>query len=515
MSDLLLEMKGISKDFSGPRVLDEVSFDLRVGETHVLAGENGAGKSTLMRILSGVYTEYEGEVRIQGKVVRFRSPQDAAKNGISIIHQELSLVPDLSVADNIFLGREQTGAVGWLRFGWERDACTKILRRLGVEAAPGMPVSDYPIGVQQTIEIAKALAFDASIIVMDEPTSALTEPEVARLFDVIDDLKKQGCGIIYISHKMEEIYTIADRITVLRDGRYIGTADSADLPRQELVRWMVGRTITEQSKRAASECGAVALALSDVTVPDPGGRLRPVVDAVSLRVHAGEIVGLAGLQGSGAGELMKALYGVYGHVAKGSVQLCGTPYTPVSPRHALRQGLVMLSNDRKREGLIQGMSITHNITLPALSDYSPGWFLRERLEQVAAKTRRTDFGIRSETVSQMVHTLSGGNQQKVALAKCLETQPRVLLLNEPTRGVDVGAKEDIYELMARWSDSGMAILLITSEMPELLALSDRIVVMHQGRVTAELTGSEATQERILTAAMGSVEPQETEIACHE
>lgn len=517
MSDQLLEMKGVSKGFGGPLVLDDVSFELRSGEIHVLAGENGAGKSTLMRILSGVYTEYAGEIRIKGRAVRFRSPQDAARHGISIIHQELSLVPDMTVSDNIFLGREQTGAAGWLRFHRERNASEQVLKRLGVQAQASMPVCSYPISVQQTVEIAKALAFDASIIVMDEPTSALTEPEVERLFAVIDDLKKQGCGIIYISHKMEEIYRIADRITVLRDGRYIGTSEKDGLPRQELIKWMVGRAVAEQGGSARLEYGEVALNLSGVIVPDPGGRPRPAVNNISFNVRSGEIVGLAGLQGSGTGELMCALYGAYGRVVKGQVELLGKPYIPASPRYALRRGLAMLSNDRKREGLIQGMSITRNITLPALPAYSPGGLLREGMEHGAARKRQQEFGIRAETVNQAVQTLSGGNQQKVALAKCLETQPRVLLLNEPTRGVDVGAKQDIYELMSRWSAQGIAVLLITSEMPELLALSDRIVVMHQGCITATLSGEEATPEKILSAAMGNRESEKSvqELARHD
>ena len=507
MAQPLLEMKSICKDFSGSRVLDDVSFELLAGEIHVLAGENGAGKSTLMRILSGVYTEYAGEIRIRDELCKFRSPQDAAKSGISIIHQELSLVPDMTVSDNIFLGREQTGCIGWLQFKREQESCKGILERLGVEVQAQMPVSAYPISVQQTIEIAKALAFDAAIIVMDEPTSALTDPEVERLFSVVNDLKKRGCGIIYISHKMEEIYRIADRITVLRDGKYIGTAEKAMLPKPELIRWMVGREVTEQPEHRKGEHGEVALELCRFTVPDQAGRPKPVVNDVSLQVRTGEIVGLAGLQGSGAGELMYALYGAYGKSTAGAVRLCGQSYVPASPRYALQRGLAMLSNDRKREGLIQGMSITQNITMPALAQYAPAGLLREWVESRAAAQRKEAFGIRAESVAQMVHTLSGGNQQKVALAKCLETRPRVLLLNEPTRGVDVGAKQDIYALMTRWSAEGIAVLLITSEMPELLMLSDRIVVMHQGQVTATMTRLEATPENILSAAMGNMELQ--------
>jgi len=502
VGNVLLEMKGITKDFSGPLVLDDVSFELRAGETHVLAGENGAGKSTLMRILCGVHTEYAGAIYVKGRPVRFRSTQDAARHGISIIHQEFSLVPDMSVADNIFLGREQTGPLGWLRFVRERRDCASLLQRLGVQASPNTAVGAYPIGVQQTMEIAKALSYDASIIVMDEPTSALTEPEVERLFTVIDDLKRRGCGVVYISHKMEEIYRIADRITVLRDGHYIGTAAAAALPRPELIRWMVGRPVGEMYRRAPVSPGEPVLELKELTVPDPGGRPRPAAQDISLTARAGEIVGLAGLQGSGAGELMYGLYGAYGNVIAGAAQLCGAPYIPRSPRHALRRGLALLSSDRKGEGLVQGMSVTHNITLGALASYSPGGWLREGRERIAARERMRMFGIRADYVEQSVDTLSGGNQQKTALAKCLETQPRVLLLNEPTRGVDVGAKQDIYRLMAQWSAAGIAVLLITSEMPELIALSDRIVVMHQGRVTARLDRADAVPEIILSAAMG-------------
>lgn len=505
MSEMLLEMKGICKAFSGQSVLHEVHFDLRAGETHVLAGENGAGKSTLMRILSGVYTEYGGDIFLSGDKVRFKSPQDAARLGISIIHQELSLIPSMRVADNIFLAREQTGRAGWLRFYREAQECEALLSRLGVSARPEARVGEYPISVQQSIEIAKALAFNARILVMDEPTSALTEPEVERLFSVMETLKQSGGGIIYISHKMEEIYRVADRITVLRDGRYIGTADRDDLPRDALVKWMIGRTVDEQIHRDAGTPGEVALALTDFRVPDPAGRPRPAVDGVSLSLHRGEIVGLAGLQGSGNDVLVNALYGAYGSVTQGNVLLEGGPYQPRSPKHALDNGIALLSSDRKREGLVAPMSVTRNISLAALPRLSPRGLLRDRLEWEVAEKCKADFGIRVASLNQEVGTLSGGNQQKVALAKCLEALPRVLLLNEPTRGVDVGAKHEIYALMNAWTAAGIAILLITSEMPELLALSDRVLALHQGRVTAEFTREDATPEAVLAASMGGFE----------
>lgn len=507
MSEPLLKMTGIGKAFSGQTVLENVSFELHAGETHVLAGENGAGKSTLMRILSGIYTDYAGEIGLNGRQVRFSSPQDAARQGISIIHQELSLIPSMRVSDNIFLAREQTAALGWLRFRKETDACAALLNRLGVQARPDALAGEYSIGIQQSIEIAKALAFNARILVMDEPTSALTEPEVERLFEVMADLKRSGCGIVYISHKMEEIYRVADRITVLRDGRYIGTAKKEELPRNVLVQWMIGRPVSEQIHRAPQQPGDTVLELKGFTVPDPGGRPRPAANDVSLSLRAGEVVGLAGLQGSGADALFNGLYGVYGPVTRGEVRLCGGPYRPRTPAHALKHGLALLSNDRKREGLVLTMSVAGNITLTALPRYSPGGLLRDGRAYAAARERKDAFGIRVTDLSQTVDTLSGGNQQKVALAKCLEVQPRVLLLNEPTRGVDVGAKHEIYALMEAWTAAGIAILLITSEMPELLALSDRIVAMHQGGITAEFTRDKATPENVLAASMGGAEKE--------
>ncbi|MFA7691785.1 MAG: sugar ABC transporter ATP-binding protein [Candidatus Hydrogenedentes bacterium] len=505
MTAPLLELKGIGKSFSGQPVLNAVDFSLRAGEIHVLAGENGAGKSTLMRVLCGVYQDYEGELLLNGVKERFKSPQDAARKGISIIHQELSLIPSMTVSDNIFLARETDLRWGWLRFSSERKRCIRILSRLGVKAQAQDRVDTYPIGVQQSIEVAKALAFDARILVMDEPTSALTEPEVDRLFAVMEDLKKDGCGIIYITHKMEEIYRVADRITVLRDGHYIGTADREDLSREQLIHWMVGREVSESARREKPSLGETVLDIRRFTVPDPGGRPRPAVDRVSFSLHAGEIVGLAGLQGSGADVLLNALYGSYGSCTTGELYVEGRAYTPRSPKHALDRGIALLCGDRKREGLVLPMSITHNISLAALARFSPRGLLREDREQRAAEESRSHFGIRVASLDHPVETLSGGNQQKVVLAKCLQTQPRILLLNEPTRGVDVGAKQEIYALLNRWTAQGIAILLISTEMPELLALSDRIIALHRGHMTATFQGSDVSAETVLAASMGGLE----------
>lgn len=498
----LLRMRGITKQFAGTTVLHGVEFELRPGEVHILAGENGAGKSTLIKILAGVHAADAGEVVLEGTPRRFRTPQESARAGVSVIHQELSLIPAMSVSDNIFLGRERCATGGWMRYESQRAACEALIERLGLDVDPGRPVEDYPLSVQQSIEIAKALAFDARIIVMDEPTSALTKPEVERLFAVIEELRAAGHGIVYISHKMEEIYRIADRITVLRDGQYIGTAPAAELPREELIRWMVGRTVDEQFPRHMPHLGDTRLEVRGLTVADPGGRPRPAVDGVSFSVRAGEIVGVGGLEGSGASVMLGAIFGAHGRPLEGEVTLDGAPYLPRSPRGGVANGVALLTNDRKTTGLVLGMGVTENVTLASVPRFSPGGWIRRDRESASAARHRDAFTIRLASLGQAVETLSGGNQQKVALAKWLETEPKVLLLDEPTRGVDVGAKQEIYELMNRWTAEGIAIVLITSEMPELLALSDRVLVMHRGAITAEFSREEATQEGILAAAMG-------------
>ncbi|MBN2212054.1 MAG: sugar ABC transporter ATP-binding protein [Sedimentisphaerales bacterium] len=500
---LLLQTSDISKDFAGVTVLEKVQFDLRPGEVHILAGENGAGKSTLIKIIAGVHTEYSGQVDIQGFTVRMKNPLDAEKYGIAVIHQEMSLVPSMSVADNIFLGRENTHAFGWLNHNYQKQQAHEILRELGLEGINvSLPLEEYPISVQQMIEIAKALALKSRIIIMDEPTSALTDPEVEKLFAIIDQLKAKGCGIIYITHKMEEIYRIADRITVLRDGKYIGTADAEDLPANKLVNWMVGREITEQFPPRTGTPGAVSIRLENFSVPNPGQGAKWLAHDVSLEARAGEIIGLAGLQGSGNSALLQGIFGAYGPIAHGRVFLNDKPYTISHPRHAINSGVALLTSDRKATGLVLGMNITRNITLAALDDFSPGGWLKHGQEVDAAQKHREALRIKADRLEQEVNSLSGGNQQKVALAKWLQTKPRVLLLDEPTRGVDIGAKAEIYRLMNQWTSEGVTILLITSEMPELLAMSDRIYVMSRGKVTAHYQRGDATQEKILHAAMG-------------
>lgn len=503
--DFLLQMNGISKSFSGVRVLSEVHFDLRRGEVHILAGENGAGKSTLIKILAGVHGADEGSVRIEGVPVRFRDPHEAWKNGIAVIHQESSLVGPMSVADNIFLGREQSRRGGWVDQARHHERAMALMQELDLELDVSRPVEEFPLALRQMIEIAKAIAFDARIIVMDEPTSALNGPEVERLFAIVSSLKARGCGIIYISHKMEEIYRIADRISVLRDGRYIGTAAAADLPQSELIRWMVGRELSQQFPRKLAAPGGEKMAFEHVSVFSPTGQASVQINDVSFVVRKGEILGIAGLQGSGNSELLNGVFGTYGPCVQGTIRLNGRPFVPGSPAKSLRQGLALMTNDRKESGLVGGMDLVGNMTLAALQKFSAGGWLRPGLEFEAAGRRFSSLQLKYSALGQDVMELSGGNQQKVVLAKWLETSPDVLFLDEPTRGVDVAVKHEIYDLMNRLTEEGRAIILITSEMPELLAMADRILVMAGGRITAEFSKDEATQERILNAAMEEAE----------
>ena len=495
-------MMHIGKSFSGVKVLDDVGFDLEPGEIHVLAGENGAGKSTLIKILSGVHSDYEGRIMLHGRPVRFSSPHEAVRHGISVIHQEMSLVPSMSVMDNLYLGGAEMRSRWWIS---RREIAAKaraLLEQMDLDMDPALAVEEYPLASQQMIEIARALARDVRIIVMDEPTSALSEPEVDRLFRQIAELKKKGCGIIYISHRLEEIYRVADRISVLRDGRHVGTSPASDLSRDELVRWMVGREIKQQFPDRRTRPGSACLEVASLSVPHPVLRKQWAVRDVSFAVRKGEILGIAGLQGSGASEMLMGLFGAYGNTLQGQVRLDGVPFPAASPSRAIRSRVALVTNDRKGTGLILRASITPNITLASLPRFSPGGWLRPAREREAGRRYRSSLSIRCSSLEQEVGSLSGGNQQKVVLAKWLEAQPVLLLLDEPTRGVDVGAKHEIYELMNQWTEQGMGILLITSEMPELLAMSDRIIVLHCGRLAAEFSREEATQERILRAAMG-------------
>ena len=503
----LLRMTKIHKSFAHVEVLHDVNLDLARGEILALVGENGAGKSTLIKILGGVHRDYQGTILLDGQPVRFRDPRDAESHGIAVIHQELALIPHLCVAENIYLAREPTGRLGGLDHRRMQAQAVAVLREhLGIHLDVTRHVVELPLAAQQMVEIAKALSRDARILVMDEPTSALSEADTQRLFVAVRRLRDRGVGIIYISHKMEEIYELADRMIVLRDGGHVGTAPPADLPRDRLVQWMVGRKVDQFFPKHAAAPGPLRLQVEHLHVRD-AEQNRWLVDDVSLSLHAGEIVGVAGLIGSGASELLGAIFGRYGRRVQGTIRIDGHDIDNMTPRKAIDNRLALLTNDRKASGLVLPMSVLHNLSLSTLNDCRVAGLLSGRRERSRAAPYVERMKLRAPSLAAEVQTLSGGNQQKVVFARWLLTEPQVLLLDEPTRGIDVAAKADIYALLCELTASGLAILLITSELPELLALSDRIIVLHRGKITAQIPRAAATQESVMHAAMGG------QIAC--
>jgi ABC-type sugar transport system ATPase subunit len=501
----IVVMRGIRKSFGPVEVLHGVDFDVQPGEIHVLAGENGAGKSTLIKILSGVYDDFSGELQVSGRSRRFAHPSEAVQVGIATIHQELSLVGSMSISDNLFLGREVSQRFGRVDHGYQESETARILEEAELDFAPRQLVEELPISSQQILEIARALARDADLIILDEPTSALNEHEVDSLFERILELRRRGRGIIYITHKMEEIYRLADRITVLRDGGLVGTAAAAELEPEQLVKWMVGRELALAGGERPAPSEAPALEVDALCVAHPAIKARSVVEDVSFTLRRGEVLGLAGLQGSGTSEVLHALFGALGRRVSGRVRLCGEPFALRGPRKSVERGVMLLTNDRKSCGLAPEMSVTHSVSLAGLSRFcGRGGWVRRGEESDAVRGLTEEFRLSAPSFDAAVRVLSGGNQQKVYLARCLLPEPRVLLLDEPTRGIDVGAKADIYDLMRGWVGHGISILLITSEMDELLALSDRILVMHRGRITAEFTRETASKDGVLAAAMGLV-----------
>ena len=489
----ILEMRGITKQFSGVPALHGVEFRAFPGEVMALLGENGAGKSTLMKILAGAYDRTAGEIAFRGAPLELKGPRDAQLKGISIIHQELNLVQELSIAENIFLGREPVTRLG---IDWKalNAGAEQLLRRLGVQASPRTRVGTLSVGQQQMVEIAKALAFDASIIIMDEPTGALGDAESASLFKVIRELKASGKAVIYISHRLKEVFELSDRVTVLRDGRLIGEVATAGLTEDAVIEMMVGRRLTERYPHVEVAPGPVRLAVDNLE--------SRFTRRASFSVRGGEIVGVTGLMGAGRTELALALFGALARTG-GTLALDGEPYAPGSPHDAVARGVAYVSEDRKRRGLLLGLSIKDNIALPALERFERHLFyLSDRAERAAARGYVEKLAIRPPREDQQVRRLSGGNQQKVSIAKGLITAPRLLILDEPTRGVDVGAKQEIYHLINGLKQDGLAILMISSEMPEILGMSDRIMVMHEGAVTGVLERGEASQETIMRLAIG-------------
>lgn len=465
----LLELKDIDKSFPGVKALSGATLRIYPGRVMALVGENGAGKSTLMKVLTGIYKKDAGEVIYQGESCAFNGPKSSQEAGIGIIHQELNLIPELTIAENIFLGREFTrafGAIDWKKMYAEAD---KLLARLNLAYSSHRLVSELSIGDQQMVEIAKVLSFGSKVIIMDEPTDALTDTETESLFSVIRELRDQGCGIVYISHRLKEIFEICDDVTVLRDGQFIGEKPVASLKEDTLIEMMVGRKLEDQYPRINIPQGKTKLNVINLSGED--------VHDVSFSLHESEILGISGLMGAGRTELMKIIYGALPKT-NGTVELDGKPCQIKKPAEGLEQGIVYISEDRKRDGLVLGMSVKENMSLTALRYFSRGMgVLNHKEEQLTVGDFIKLFNIKTPSMDQTIGFLSGGNQQKVAIARGLMTRPKVLILDEPTRGVDVGAKKEIYQLINKFKQEGLSIILISSEMPEVMGMSDRILVM--------------------------------------
>jgi D-xylose transport system ATP-binding protein len=498
----LLELKNITKDFPGVRALDGVSFDLQKGEIHALCGENGAGKSTLIKILCGYhpYGSYGGEVLLNNQPVQFKDLKASEEKGIALIAQELAMVPELSVAENLLLGRwpKKGGFIQWEEVHREAQ---RALDLVGLKLDIETPIKELGIGQQQMIEIAKALSKKAEILVLDEPTAALTEADTARLLEFLRRLRKQGVSSIYISHRLEEVGQIADRVTVLRDGKSIITAPVAQLSQDKIISSMVGREVKNLYPRPQTKAGPVLLAVKDFSVEDPANPGRYVVKDVSFEVHAGEVLGVAGLMGAGRTALLSSLFGAARGNTKGNLEVGGKPRPPfASPEQAIGAGVALVSEDRKRYGLVLESPVEENLILAYMRKLSRHGFLDQPAIERECETQVKAMRIKTPSLSSWVNKLSGGNQQKVVLGKWLMTRPKVLFLDEPTRGIDVGAKAEIYELMGQLASQGIGIVLVSSDLPEILGLSHRVVVLNQGRMTAKLEAAEATPERVLAAA---------------
>ncbi len=504
MSDFILEMRKVTKTFPGVKALEEVTFSVKRGDIHALIGENGAGKSTLMKILSGVYPHgtYGGDIVLDGQVQKFANLRESEHAGIAIIFQELALVKQMTIAENIFLGTELQKARGVIDWNRTFHETARALREVGLKLNPAARVIDLGVGSQQLVEIAKALSKNARLLILDEPTAALTESEADNLLNILAALKQKGVTCIYISHRLREITRIADRITVLRDGKTILTADKPEMPEERMVSTMVGRELTNMFPRRPRQAGETVLEVEGWTVKNPITGDLAVRD-VSFQVRKGEILGIAGLMGAGRTELITSIFGAWGDPQAGELRLQGKRVFFQGAREAIKAGLALVSEDRKRYGLVLGMDVKENSTLASLKQIARFGVINKNEEIKRSDRYVKELRTKTPSLEQKVGNLSGGNQQKVVLAKWLLTKPKVLFLDEPTRGIDVGAKVEIYNIMNDLVEQGVCVVMVSSELPEVLGMSDRILVMHEGRLTGGFSRREASEERVMRYATGA------------
>jgi len=488
-----ITMQGIYKAFGTNQVLTGVDFELKEGEVHALMGENGAGKSTMMNVLTGLHSLDKGKISVDGKEKYFNNPKEAEQAGITFIHQELNIWPEMTVLDNMFIGKEPKNAFGLVDSAKMKRLALEQFKRLDVSLPLDKEAGSCSVGEQQMIEIAKALMTKAKVIIMDEPTAALTEREIQKLFEVISSLKKEGVSIVYISHRMEEIFAICDRITVMRDGKTVDTKPIPETNFEEVVKKMVGRELTDRFPKRNSQIGETVLEVKSLT----GKAFRNV----NFSIRSGEIVGVSGLMGAGRTEIMRGIFGL-DSIESGEVILNGKKVTIKNASQAVSLGIGFITEDRKDEGLVLDFSIKDNIALPSLNSFAPKGLIKEKDETQFVEMLIKRLTVKTESADTRVGDLSGGNQQKVVIAKWIGISPKVLILDEPTRGVDVGAKREIYQLMNELTDRGVAIIMVSSELPEVLGMSDRILVVHEGKITGELPKETATQENIMTLATG-------------
>lgn len=497
----VLEVKNVSKDFSGVYALKNVDLQIFPGEVTAIIGENGAGKTTLMKIVSGVYTQFDGTVFLNGEEISFSNPKDAAEKGVVIIHQELNLIPHLTITENLFLGQELTNKFGLLDYPEMNKKAKELLVGLQLDIPPITPINQLRVGQQQLVEIARALLLESKILIMDEPTSAISDHEVKLLFKIIMDLKAKGVAVVYISHKLKELFEIADRFAVLRDGRNAGSGMMEGTSRDQLIQMMVGRDLRNSFNKSEVKHGEEVLRVQNLSFQNPENKNDFLVRDISFTLNKGEVLGIAGLMGAGRTEVLEAIFGLYPNYVTGKIWIEGKEVQIISVNDAIAAGIGLVPEDRKLQGLILTMNVEKNSTLASLEKVSRFSFISQKKEAELSNKYIKKMNTKVATVKMSVQKLSGGNQQKVVIAKWLATKPKILLLDEPTRGIDVGAKSEIYNLIGELAAQGMGIIVVSSELPEILAISDNILVLSESKLTARLRRGEASEEVIMKAAL--------------